>query len=108
MKPIGYVSFHTSAPPQFALDISGVYRDTATRIVPVCEIEKARELYAALQELVRLKDLHDEEARLRQRRVVYFKRDQDEVARAQAMHQEYMEAKPKAWAVARRLLEELK
>lgn len=34
-QPVGWVSWHTSCPPQFSETAAGVYRDTATRIEAV-------------------------------------------------------------------------
>lgn len=56
---------------------------------------------AALEELVALKDLKDEELRMRQRRPV---RDPQKVAQCDAMQAEYRSRKPAAWAAARAAL----
>jgi hypothetical protein len=58
-------------------------------------------LGAALRELVALKDLKDEELRMRQRRPV---RDQNKLASCEAMRLEYLRRKPLAWSAARAAL----
>lgn len=58
----------------------------------------------ALAELVRLKDLKDEEARLRQRRIVAVKRDYNATHHVNQLREEYERCKPAAWAAARAAL----
>lgn len=55
----------------------------------------------ALRELVALKDLKDEESRLRQRRIVAIERDVAETERVDAMRDDYNHRITKAWQTAR-------
>jgi hypothetical protein len=54
-----------------------------------------------IAELVACKDLKDEESRLRQRRENFFGRNRAEVARLNAMRDDYNRRKPLAWKAAR-------
>jgi hypothetical protein len=58
----------------------------------------------ALAELVALKDLKDEESRLRQRRECSILRQPNKLADANAMREEYNRRKPVAWDSARAAL----
>ena len=60
--------------------------------------------WSVLAELVALKDLKDEEARLRQRHIVAIKRDLERTAHVDAMRDDYNRRKPLAWAAARRVV----
>lgn len=60
------------------------------------------ELQAVLTELVRLKDLKDEELRRRQRREVSIQRKPEALAVVDAMRSEFNRLWPKAWEEARR------
>jgi hypothetical protein len=59
---------------------------------------------SALAELVALKDLKDEELRVRQRKEVSIRRVPDELARVNAMRDDYNRRKPLAWDRARAAL----
>jgi hypothetical protein len=62
------------------------------------------DIRTALAELVALKDLKDEESRLRQRRECSILRQPNKLATANAMRDDYNIRKPKAWAAARAAL----
>lgn len=78
-------------------------RDAALAALTLVQQERD-ELRAALGELVALKDLRDEELRCRQRREVSIQRKPEEVARVNAMRDDYNGRKPAAWANARAVL----
>lgn len=63
-------------------------------------------LQAALAELVALKDLKDEESKLRARRVCSIVRNRAALAKVNAMRDDYNRRKPLAWAAARAALAE--
>ena len=62
------------------------------------------DLRAVLQELVALKDLKDEESRLRQHRIVAIQREPSATAHVDALREDYNRRKPLAWAAARAAL----
>lgn len=68
------------------------------------QFERTRGLEVALRELVTLKDLKDEESRLRQRRIVAINNDQEAVGEVDAMRDDYNRRKPLAWDAARAIL----
>jgi hypothetical protein len=64
----------------------------------------ASALESALEELVALKGLKEEELRLRQRRVCAIERDVAELDRVDRMREDYNRRKPLAWEAARAAL----
>jgi hypothetical protein len=65
---------------------------------------RAERLRGVLAELMALKDLKDEESRLRQRRIVATSRDLQAIEEVDAMRDDYNTRKPLAWSAARAAL----
>ncbi len=66
-------------------------------------LEKCKELQAIVDELVALKDLKDQELKLRSRRIVSIERNPAAIAFVDGLRRDYLFRKPIAWARARAL-----